>query len=313
MPLALGPGAQAQCALHVSTELSLGLCRPGFGCVASTGSLSLPPMWAPEVAAAAVLLKYKHPCSFTSVKAPGKRLLESTELRCRAYSSGFWEGRANNGALEPGKSCWIRWACWSWVRAGKASARLWCLYWSYLKAFLKGTISGDSAGSLLLVAEGHGQEAALGWLCFLSELSLLIRTSLNLFPCWEVRRSLFSSGWSFQQPRDGFERSCIQMQPQEIIHSCRNGPFKKALSSLQWCLFPLISSSQGGWRLRSVQDKTDRRSGIWHMFRDFTSPSCSLTNFLVRGSVGAVVRLELGSLCPQCHWGGTAPLSLPAL
>lgn len=43
--------------------------------------------------------------------------------------------------LEAGKSC-----C-SWVRAGKASARLWCLYWSCLKAFLEGSVSGDAAES----------------------------------------------------------------------------------------------------------------------------------------------------------------------
>lgn len=163
MLLALGQGAQTQHALHMSAELSSGPCRPGFAWVASAGSPLLPLAWALE-AVAAVLLKYKYPCSFTSVKAPGKRLLERAELRCGAFSPGFWEGRANNGAPEPGKSCRIRWACWSWVRAGKASARLRCLYWSYLKAFFEGTVSGDSAGSLLLVAEEHGQEAALG--CF---------------------------------------------------------------------------------------------------------------------------------------------------
>lgn len=42
------------------------------------------------------------------------------------------------------------------MRAGKASAGLLCLYWSYLKAFLEGTISGDSVESLLLMAEEHG-------------------------------------------------------------------------------------------------------------------------------------------------------------
>lgn len=48
------------------------------------------------------------------------------------------------------------------MRAGKAGTGLRCLYWSYLKAFLEGMVSGDSAGSLLLVAEEHGQEAVLG-------------------------------------------------------------------------------------------------------------------------------------------------------
>lgn len=98
----------------------------------------------------------KHPCSFTSVKAPVKPLLERAELRCGSFSPAFWEGRANNRALKPGKSCRIHWACWSRVRAGKASAGLPCLYWSYLKAFLEGTISGDSVESLLLMAEEHG-------------------------------------------------------------------------------------------------------------------------------------------------------------
>lgn len=106
----------------------------------------------------------KHPCSFTSVKVPGKPPLERAELRCGSFSPASWEGRANNRALKPGKSCRIHWACWSWVRAGKASAGLTCLYWSYLKAFLEGTISGDSVESLLLMAEEHDREAALG--CF---------------------------------------------------------------------------------------------------------------------------------------------------
>lgn len=154
--LALGQGTQTQRALRVSAELSW--CHADLVWV---GSPSLPNVWAP----AAAPLKHRHPCSFASVKAPGKRLLGRAELRCEAVSLGCWEGRANNGALEPGKSCRIRWACWSWVRAGKASAGSWCLYWNCLKAFLEGTISGDSAGSLLLVTEEHSREATLGRFC----------------------------------------------------------------------------------------------------------------------------------------------------
>lgn len=67
-------------------------------------------------------------------------------------------------------------------------------------------------------------------------LALLFVTALTIqknkteSSCWEVRKSLFSSAWSFQQPGGGVEGSCIQTWPQEIIHGCENGLFKTALS-----------------------------------------------------------------------------------
>lgn len=45
-----------------------------------------------------------------------------------------------------------------------------------------------------------------------------------------------------------------------------------------------------------VRDETDR-----HTFRGFISPSYSLTELLVRGSMVAVVRLEVGFLFSQWH------------
>jgi len=128
MPLALGQGTSAMLFAHVRRAL-LGPCSPGAGWVTSAGSPSLPPARALEAAleaAAAVPLRRGHPCSFASVKALGKQPLGRAELGRRAFSPGFWEGRANNGALEPGKSCQSRWACRSWVQAGKASAALPC-------------------------------------------------------------------------------------------------------------------------------------------------------------------------------------------
>lgn len=63
---------QTQCSLHKSAEFLV-----WAGCIEGR---------------AAVLLEYKNPCSFTFVTAPGKQLLERAELRCGAFSPGFWEG-----------------------------------------------------------------------------------------------------------------------------------------------------------------------------------------------------------------------------
>lgn len=137
------------------------------------------------------------------------------------------------------------------------------------------------------------------WLCFPSGLSLLRRTRLNLFPCWEVRKSLFSSSWSFQQPGDRVEGSCIQTWPQEIVHGCGNGYFKKALAPPQRRLSSVLQQPGRLEMAHCVWHGTDRRSGLWHTVRGFASLSRLLTSLLVRGSVVAVVRLGLGSLCPQ--------------
>lgn len=69
-------------------------------------------------------------------------------------------------------------------------------------------------------------------LALLFVMALTIQKEKTESSCWEVRKSLFSSTWSFQQPGDGIEGSCIQTWPQEIIHGCGNGLFKRAFSFL---------------------------------------------------------------------------------
>lgn len=163
MPLSLGPGVQTEGALHVSAELSLGPCRPGFGWVASVGSPSLPPVWAVGTggsgssAAEIQTSLFLRLCQSTRKTTAGKGRAEVRGLfsrllggKSKQWSSGAWEELPDTlGLLELG-------AGW------ESQRRLRCLYWSYLKAFLEGTASGDSVGSLLLVAEEHGREAALG-------------------------------------------------------------------------------------------------------------------------------------------------------